>query len=195
MNSDNITTERHDIIEGLLLSDAWMGKYASHRHPLLYFCQSSQHADYVQHVADLLDVSDRVKSRSRFDKRTYKYYHVTEFRTRNLSLFDEYHKRWYRNKIKIIPQDLIITPTVLLHAFLGDGNHSWQRLKYRQMSLCFDSFERQSVYNTVVSQLEKLGIECTRGRKDSRIGIRSKSCQRLLDYIGNCPIESYRYKW
>ena len=77
-----------EIIDGILLGDAYLQKNPT---PItqLSLSQSSNHIDYVEYVARQLDCLNKVKSRSRYDKRTKKTYYVTEFRTvnRNIEIY------------------------------------------------------------------------------------------------------------
>ena len=45
-------------------------------------------------------------------------------RTKSYVHFGEMYKMWYPNGKKIVPNSFIITPTVLLHWYLGDGSLS-----------------------------------------------------------------------
>jgi hypothetical protein len=51
---------------------------------------------------------------------------TVSYKARTLSYlqFGVYRKKWYPNDLKTIPRDLKITPTILLHWYLGDGSLS-----------------------------------------------------------------------
>lgn len=44
--------------------------------------------------------------------------------TINHPLFGSLRQRWYPNGVKIVPADLVVTPTVLLHWYCQDGSHN-----------------------------------------------------------------------
>lgn len=47
-----------------------------------------------------------------------------EYRISSVPLFDIY-SLWYPNNKKIVPQNLVLTPNILLHWYLGDGSLSF----------------------------------------------------------------------
>jgi transposase len=117
--------------------------------------------------------------------------------------FGEIYDRWYPDDVKIVPHDLELTPIVVLHWYIGDGTTNG-----RSITLCTDSFTLEE--NQLLSTLlyEAVGIEpkvrecvlCScpgkyRFRKYYRLYIRRLDAKKFLEYIGQCPVKSYKYKW
>ena len=114
----------------------------------------------------------------------------------------ECYSKWYKNGIKTVPNDLIITPKTLLVWFLDDGNSYRRKRETRQIiiTLCTDSFTLNEV-SLLCSKIELLGIEPTvkrisnRGNMCHRITFKQSQSDKFYEIIGPCPIEYYQYKW
>jgi hypothetical protein len=105
---------------------------------------------------------------------------------------------------KIVPKDLILTPTMIRQWFIGDGsagffstgtkkgkqNKAWQ---VYFSTFCFSEKEIEHLIN----QLSLYGIKSVKNRKKKGICIRisSESFDLFYDVIGKCPVDCYSYKW
>lgn len=107
----------HDTLEGMIFSDChleWVGRY-----PRIHFCQTLRNSTYVDYIAKIFDIEERVSERHRFDKRTNKIYSIKEFKTLKSKSLIPYYERWYTLGKKNIPEDFKITPNSLLHRVFG----------------------------------------------------------------------------
>jgi hypothetical protein len=177
------------ILDGLLIGDASIPMGQN----LFYFAQRLDRREYVEYVARQLGVPvERVHDRARQpDRRTGQVYKCSELRTLSHPYYGLVRERCYRDRVKVVPKDLQISPLFLLHWFLCDGACSVNRGS-AQMALCTDSFTNAEVV-FLKDLLEKVGIESrVTGR---RLRVRQKSIERFYDYIGDCPVECLAYKW
>ena len=69
-----------------------------------------------------------------------KKYYSLEFRTRYLPCFNELHGFFYKNKVKVVPDNIydLLTPIALAHWIMGDG-----AIRNKGLILCTDSFTLQ----------------------------------------------------
>lgn len=110
-------------------------------------------------------------------------------------LFNEERKRWYPDGKKVIPKDFRFSPISLNIWYLGDGSRSGNAKNARRgILLCSDAFSKENLEETIIMFLLKLGIECW-VTKRNQVKISNSSAPKFLEYIGECPIGCYEYKW
>ena len=117
-----------------------------------------------------------------------------QFHTRTScnSTFSVLRRKWYENGIKIVPLDLQLTSEICLHWFLGDG--SLERTGAILISTC--NFSIKDV-DLLVEKLNNIGFMATKN-KDGKyyiVRIWKHNVLDFLNYIGQCPVMSYGYKW
>lgn len=199
-----MTTIMYETLRGALLGDGSLlipqnGVNAIFR----YSSKSRQHVEYITKDFIRYSTGNGLIENDRYDKRTDKYYHQIVFSSRSSETFtDEYYK-WYINKEKHIPCDLILTPHTCLCWYIGDGclrtknNGSTQELL-----LCTNCFLKNEIETILLPQLSQFDAKLyytntsKNGKRDYAIGICKKhNIKKFLDYIGQCPFEDYKYKW
>jgi hypothetical protein len=116
---------------------------------------------------------------------------------------------WYPNGIKIIPRDLTLTKESLLHWFLDDGYSYIVRKKYKnsvytsvRILFCTQSFTRQDLEWLSKKLQVQFGIvfhlaskKNKRGKIQYLLRVSESQVNDFLDLIGECPIDSLKYKW
>jgi len=124
----------------------------------------------------------------------YKNYHYC---SRRYVEFKEIYDKWYKNRIKIVPKDIELTPITIRQWYLGDGCLSrYKKYKSIMINLATNSYTFDENV-MLIDKLSELGFECYY-RKDNSITISMYSVIDFLDYIGYCPKEIdsiYGYKW
>lgn len=102
------------------------------------------------------------------------------------------HKRWYKDKQKIIPEDLVITPTLLRNFYMGDGS------PHKNGSyLCVGGFSRSDI-GFLIELLNKIGIKSTIHRSANQLSIYipKNSLKVFFSFIGKkSPVKCFSYKW
>jgi hypothetical protein len=109
-------------------------------------------------------------------------------------VFKSWYDRWYPNgSIKAsVPNDLVLTPVVCLHWFLGDGS-----ISHRTITLHTDNFEKQYV-ERLVRGLNSIKIDAKPAREKNKydvIRLTTSGSSKFLAYIGASPIKEMSYKW
>jgi hypothetical protein len=116
---------QHQLIIGSMLGDGHMELHPHCKSPNLRICRSLRDLSYLQWEASKLTTfitPAGVKNCSYFDKRTNKIYYSCRFSTISTPLFMPYYKVWYKDKIKILPDTLELTPLIMAIWFADDGN-------------------------------------------------------------------------
>lgn len=183
----------YSVVVGKLLSDGWLERYSSTSNTRFMFKQSIIHIDYVVHSFLILshycsNIPSVVKSKVKG-----KTYYAVTFKTRALACFNELHDSFYKNKIKVIPENIydLLTPVALAHWIMGDG-----AIKNKGLTLCTDSFTTQDVVKLMNVLLIKYDIKSTihMENKRPRIYILPESMFKLRNVVSLHILPSMRYK-
>lgn len=221
-NQFDLTDNIKEVIDGELLGDGSM--YPSGDSGGFVYCTSKR--VYIEWLyfgifkgAGIITMKDGIttvitKPRAGFTQKK----DSVSYRARTLSYlqFGTFRRRWYRHDgIKIVPDDLIITPTVLLHWYLGDGSlhkrigHHKTRGKYsyiyKYLYLHTNGFTKEESQK-LADRLNVLGFVFKVVRHNSngvinyQLALSKPSTynQKFFDYMGDCPEplkEVYGYKW
>ena len=99
----------------------------------------------------------------------------------SVQLFDIY-SLWYPNNKKRVPRNLILTPNILLHWYIGDGS-----LSTGSLYISSQSFTEED-NNFLVDLLKKyVGIECkVRSTKDGfviAVSLKKENLNKFFDYL------------
>lgn len=195
-NHCKLSQEARQWIDGELLGDGSLyskSKYSAN------FRYGSKYEEYAQYVSNTLN-SFGIKQAGKINKRYYKdmdcytYSYVSLFYEELFSIY----KCWYPEpkRKKIIPRDLKLTPLLLRQEYIGDGSLYHYKKKrgrpYTRLATC--GFLISDV-EWFVEQLNKLGFKATRQPSSNEIHISAYSTKQFLEYIGDCPVDCYDYKW
>lgn len=122
----------------------------------------------------------------------------------------EWDNKWYPEKAgfkKVVPPDVLIDETVLLHWFMDDGHSSYRirnGIKTGQVTLvfcteCFTKDDQEMLCKKINAKFPSLNPTLNRCNTGTgwRIRIRQKEVNEFLRIIGPCPEEvpSMKYKW
>jgi len=193
----------YDVLNGTLLGDGCIHDYSISGAPR--YSKYSTKEDYAIHVASLLYKlpNDRVSpvTGKTFDGKIKEGY---EFRTYTSNLLIPLYNKWYpksNNYIKIVPDDLVLTPRTILYWFMDDGYSVYiNKKKYIVGGLCTESFTKEE-NEFLCNKLKELGINASvrknKGIRGTgyRIFLNQTSFPYFFDFIGDCPVDSMKYKW
>lgn len=197
-----------EIIDGIILGDGCLWK-TERFNGATQLIISQINKDLVEYIRDSVAPDCKVYMRP---GRPYLYKNETlygkdayKIQISSLDLND-YFYRWYKNKIKVVPKDLVITPTLVLHWFCGDGSTSYLSGRNRsRLVLCTHGFSHEEVIflQRVMKNVCNLGIyKSNKIKKNGEFGyylasINTEEIRKFFNYIGPCPKEvpSLEYKW
>lgn len=210
------------VIDGGMIGDAFFGIYDIESEiSMPYYTRRNKHYDHVLWVAkQLIKFNPTNYVHEEDHKLNDKIFKYSVLRTLTHDCLKTDLRRWYpkyndydpdRNYMKIIPEDVDISPLSLLHAFLDDGS------TYRRKREKEKSFKKQ-VYVTLSLQgfpRDNLEMFCEKFKKEYGYdtNIKTRPCtdgygylievsqgsyQKFMDIIGPCPEplkEVFGYKW
>lgn len=190
--SDNQIKE---IIFGSLLGDGKLEMGPRSLNARFGFTQSEDKKDYFIYFCNSLCPLFTVKYRknSYFDKRTGKTYTNLNFWTKTLPMLNDFYNIFYINKIKVVPNDLLLlTPIALAHWIMQDGSRGTSRGLY----ICTDSFTLNEVKHLVDYLNNNYKLKCSihKANKNYRIYILAKSVKTVKDIILPYMHDSMLYK-
>lgn len=187
-----LSTKDVNCIEGHLLGDGSIYYLKPNRaNPV--FSMVSKHKEYIEWVNQTINLlADRpIWDREIFDNRTQKQY--TSYWSRSLSkpVIKELHNKWYSNGVKVIPQNLQLSPELCLRWFIDDGS----RLR-GAINLATDCFQKHEV-EFLASLYHSINIHPTLHKNGNgyRMYINVNDAKIFMDYIGQCPVKCFEYKW
>lgn len=157
------------------------------------FAVVSKHQEYIEWVNQTIKLMNNrpVWIREQHDDRTNKQY--TAYWSRSLSkpACKSLYDRWYKDGVKVIPQDLKLSPELCLRWFMDDGCNNKGAIQ-----LSTDCFTKQEV-EFLASLLHSLSIKPTLHKNGNgfRLYIAKQYADTFFQYIGSCPVECFSYKW
>jgi len=201
-NREDLVIDNREVIDGNMLGD---GSLLMRNRKTGISVPSYSHSacvfEHVKYVGEFLWKGD-------VNRRIYKYtnscgHKSFKFTTVNSSIFSTYYSRWYPNFVKHVPKDLVLTPVVLLHWFLGDGTCSYKTgrpKEQRRLVFCSESFSRKDNGWLLTYMTTKFGLNGTLIKNngkgtDCRIALRQSSIDDFFSIIGPPPVASLAYRW
>jgi len=155
----------NDVLIGLLLSDGYLEKSSPTSGARLTVSFGSKHSSYLNFLYKLFEpyTNTEPTSISVLNKRTNVTSEVVRFKTVMLPQLVSYHSMFYQksstsNKlVKIVPSNIIelMSPVVLAHLIMGDGNLKRPDLIIR---IYTNSFTKSEVDLLAIAITQKLGI-------------------------------------
>lgn len=194
-----ITEEQKQICDGALLGDGCYIKPKKGKNAV--FSYTSKYYNAVNFIYNKVQsFGGHIESNDIFDKRTNKTYHTNLYKSYSNELITQEYYRWYINGVKHIPKDLILTPLVCLIWYIGDGSLIQSHTSV--IKIATQCFEKEEIENILLPQLKlfKAKIRISGYSKYTKkpqyaIYIPRKQISNFLNYIGECPLQEYQYKW
>lgn len=117
-----LTVEQEEILTGLMLGDGSLNKNKS---PSAYLVvhRARKDDEYINtHINIFNNFKINKTETEYFDRRTNKTYFSSTLRTLSHPILTKWHGVWYKDKHKIIPNNLKLTPLTLATWFADDGS-------------------------------------------------------------------------
>ena len=108
------------------------------------------------------------------------------------SVFNKDRVRWYPEGTKVIPADFRFSPISMNIVYLSDGGTNNGAILLHLCDFNEDMLE------IITTKLNEIGISSwIRKPKNDylRVYISAKSSVDFLEFIGECPVACYKYKW
>lgn len=198
-----MTDEMLEILYGALLGDGCLFKSkTSVNADFEYTSKSFQHVDYVTRQFQQYSTKG-IQRYQIYDERTGNTYETYRFKTNVSETLTKERNKWYKNNVKHIPCDLILTPLMCKIWYLGDGSLINFEGKTKRLELCTQCFEKEELEKIILPQLKDFEPRLNyRGKHDksktngySIIIFKQKNIKKFLEFIGDCPFNDYAHKW
>lgn len=161
-----------------------------------HFTYTDLKKDHIDYICSIL-TKYNIKYCLGKHKKSQCYYIQTECRPE----FHETYKLFYgydglnenNQKRKILP-NIILTPIILRNWYIGDGCSSKQ-IETKNHRGCITCKYKNEF---ILKQLNALfdDVKCYYDKRNYyRYHFNNRSLIKLLNYIGKCPVEGYKYKW
>lgn len=154
----------NDVLVGLLLSDGYLERTSPTSGVRLTVSFGAKHSLYLQHLYDLFEpyTNTGPTSISVVNRKTETSHEVIRFKTVSLPQLVDYYKLFYKSNsegklIKIVPHNIeeLMTPIVLAHLIMGDGN---LKLPDEIIRIYTNSFTKEEVELLSLAITKKLNI-------------------------------------
>lgn len=180
-----------EIFDGLMLSDGGLTK--PYKNAL--YNHSCKHIEYLYYLKNLMAQSNIYCS----EKTPYTYthkkngavYHVLI--SRRFEYLTQQYYRWYPNRIKTVPKDLVITPNVMRHWYYGDGHLGSSHGKRNHIVLYTNGFTDNDREILQIKLQEKGWISSV--MSEGRLYIGKTYFESVLEYIDPCTVSCFQYKY
>lgn len=118
-----LSDEQQEVLEGLMLGDGCLFKYRPTHKAYLAICRQTTDREYLEYHRMIFEpfIVQPVVDKSVFDNRTQKTYFSSILVTRHNDAMESTYKRWYKNGVKQVPNDIVLTPTIISTWFCDDG--------------------------------------------------------------------------
>jgi hypothetical protein len=149
------------------------------------FAQSLVHTDYFYFVYNIfLYYCSGPQMEYRGNSNLTGAYAVLKFNTMNLPCLNYYHDLFFKNGVKIIPENIenLLTPISLSTWIMDDGTFN---KRDKILTLCTDSFTELEIELLLTTLRNKYNLKCRkeRKRKSFRIVIIKSSMETVRDIV------------
>ena len=191
-NHCSLPPEAIEWINGELLGDGCLNSRCKYSAMFRY---SSKYPEYIQYVSDKLRSFgiEQIGRMYQFKDKRYgsmTYYYCSRSYVELLPIYNQ----WYPNGDKIVPKDIKLTPLVARQWYTGDGSLIHSKTQKSYITLATNCFKNLDV-KWLVRQLTELNIKASQQHSNNVIRIPCYSIKSFFDYIGNSPVQCYKYKW
>ena len=185
---------QESVVIGLILSDGYLISAKPHENPSLNLKQSFKNSSYVWFVFSILSHYCNRLPYPVVNIRNGKVHNSLVLSTRGLPCFNEYRQIFYRNKVKIIPEDIynLLTPAALANVIMGDGG-----ARKHGLNLCLDNYNIKDIIRFMNVLIIKFNLKCTlhyHTPTQPRVYIRQQSMATLQNIVKPHMIPSMFYK-
>ena len=157
------------------------------------FVFSSKHKEYIDYVSSCFEESGMTSKQYQNEQFGKTYYRLRTVSTVELG---KLYNDWYKNRVKIVPEDLELSDSCIRHWIMDDGTLSKQ---YGHLRLCTNSFTENECEILAEKMNRFVGSTeiqlCDRGKNTTRIYIPKKDVLKLYNKIGTCDVACFKYKW
>ncbi|AGM11380.1 homing endonuclease with LAGLIDADG motif [Halogranum tailed virus 1] len=199
-NYPELTQEQVEVTIGLLLGDGSL-ILQDNRNPHIQCGMVTK--EYLQYLDDIFEnLSTGVKfqqsatdsARNAMDSglvdnaEPENYSDVYYWKSRANPNFEQFSD-WYTERGKVFPEDIELTPTVLKHWYVGDGNYN-KSSKVIKIA-CSNEYEN---WDKLTNYFKNAGLPLPKDYKQEAICFDKSGSDELLEYMGE-PLPGFEHKF
>jgi len=200
-----LTAKQTQVLIGMLLGDGYLKKDTKARSITPIFGLHTITKGFIKNIKKAIPFhyhKVRIKKPyTTIDKNNTIWNHKQSYRLESYAdqFLIEIYNKWYYDT-KIIPKDLILTPLIVKYWFYGDGSTTRNKKHMNLVSLTL-STESFTISDVEFLQ-QRLKIDANlylninfNNHKPVLSTGNTKVIQRFFNYIGQCDIADFQYKW
>ena len=175
---------QQQLILGCVLGDGYMRKKTHAHLQITHSFKQRKYVDWKYQILKNLVITPPKTYKGNGDRVGYRFF------TKSLPELTSIYKRFYSNKVKVVPKDIILKPLTLAVWYMDDGSKSYKSCYFNTQG-----FDLRS-QNNLIEALARLKIR-TRLNKDKqqfRIRVLTSSTPHLMSIIEPYVVKSMRYK-
>ena len=181
----SLTKEQKSILIGVLLGDGAMRKKT---HALLEINHSFKQKEYVDWLYQKFQNFVGTKPKMRKSNGTRIAYRFT---TKSIPVLTTFYDKFFKQKHKIIPDDLILTPLTLAVWYMDDGSRCDEDIYLNSQQ--FTKEEQEKLVGMLYTQYA-IQASLNKDKQYLRIRVRKESVKRMMNMITSYVIPTMRYK-
>ena len=193
------------VIDGELLGDGCITRQNLRNKTYYIFTYQTVNEQYARYLHSI--ISQKIKSLSKvyIGQNKKVHYINNKLVVNNVfyalrfahKVFQSFYNRWYISGHKKVPCDLLLSPTICLHWYIGDGTICARSSSV--ITLCTQSFKENEI-DFLIQQLNSIGLRATKClynklKQQFIMRIICGHALNFLSFIGQSPVTSYAYKW
>lgn len=165
-----------------------------------HFTYTDKKLDHIEYVSKIL-----TKYNIKFSISQNQTSQCYQLQSESRPEFHKYYTLFYgyeglnehNQKRKILP-NIIITPINLLNWFIGDGSSVKQIGTVRHKGQISCKYKNDFILeqlNTLFDNVKCYAYKTSTGDTCHTYHFNHNAFVKMLDYIGECPVDGYKYKW
>jgi hypothetical protein len=181
LNFCNLSDIEKQILDGIILGDGCLSETSRISSRLTFGFK------FKETVEDIYKALPSLKFSAPWQSKISKCWHSkSSFYS---DLLDE-NKRWYINRKKIVPKDIVLSPVLCYWWYIGDGY-----ITNGNTYICTDCFTKKEVI-MLIEKINDLGFKCAITSKN-RIRFFKEDSLNFLNWLkcNNTIHNQYKYKW
>jgi len=184
-----LSEEQEKIVTGVLMGDGNI-HIKEGRNPSLRI--NITRREYVEYLSNKFDIMSCNITTTDTDNKNHS--RIYSWRTRNTPQLSKFAD-WYNSGEKVFPSDIDLTPTVLKHWYVCDGNYNNSNQQRRiRISMLNEKDEKDKIesYFSKSCDINNFYWDESSNRCDLVFNV--DTTEQLFNYMGE-PLPGFKYKW
>jgi len=116
--------------------------------------------------------------------------------SKSAAAFTPIHREWYFTGRQAIPNSIKLTPVIVRHWYLGDGYLKKRPNKRPCIILCSQNYGLND-WDILIREFNRIGLNpwTEKNNKGYVLRFSTRETNNFFDFIGECPVPYYKYKW